>query len=93
MICKPLLKHDGHHVQASDAEEAVTEPLPQRHAAAAELAASQPDPAAGLAAAAQLQGGSAEPPTTAAGGAVGVAHDDEAAVCGTLFHGLVFYFG
>ncbi len=32
-------------------------------------------------------------PTTVAGGAAGVDPSDEAAVCGTLFRGLVFFLG
>lgn len=78
--------------QASDAEEAVTVALPERHAVAASRPAAadaaQPGPSS---AAAQQDAG--EPPATAAGGAVGVPHDDDAAICASLFSGLVFFLG
>lgn len=35
----------------------------------------------------------AAPADTAAGGAVGVAHNDDDAICATLFNGLVFFLG
>ena len=50
-------------------------------------ALAQPD------AAAQPQDDVMEVPCTPAGGALHVPHDDEAAVCVTLFQGLVFYLG
>lgn len=39
------------------------------------------------------QQGAGEPPSTAAGGAVGVPHDDDDAICATLFQGLTFFLG
>jgi hypothetical protein len=67
------------------------EPSMQPDGPSATLAQSAAD--AAPAAAAQLQDDAMELPSTPAGGALHVPHDDEAAVCATLFQGLVFYLG
>ena len=67
--------------------EPAVQPVGQASALAQPVADAEP------ATGAQLQDDAMEVPSTPAGGALHVPHDDEAAVCATLFQGLVFYLG
>lgn len=74
-------------IAAVQSAEPSIQPDGQSAALAQPAADAQPD------AAAQPQDDVMEVPCTPAGGALHVPHDDEAAVCATLFQGLVFYLG
>jgi hypothetical protein len=74
-------------IAAVHSAEPAVQPVGQASALA--QPAADAEPATG----AQLQDDAMEVPCTPAGGALHVPHDDEAAVCATLFQGLVIYLG